>query len=302
VIGKLHEGIASLFSEDSAAFSAELSTKIATQYAFIIAKGFKVILNDINVLPRPTELVFSLPGKLKKASIQPFIYQGVIDGVSIFLAIGFTRSIPSQEEIEDEQENKKRSSMGAGWSIICNDRAVVYCDKTELTGWGEANVPSFHNQYIAISGVVEFSCADASKLPTTTTKRGIDASSTLYLRVKNKMREAMIIFTQFTNKWKKEVALAKRYIENERVLPFAQIKNEIKNISMSAVTKIGGKQYRPNLPLPKEDKESSESTISFKKSIVEIEIVSKYLFNDTSIHPSKVGEQCFDLMLKEASK
>ena len=67
--------------------------------------------------------------------------------------------------------------MDAGWTIICNDRAVLYCDRTELTGWGEAGVPRYHTQFIAISGIVEFQSNDPAKLPTTTTKRGIDASS-----------------------------------------------------------------------------------------------------------------------------
>ena len=69
---------------------------------------------------------------------------------------------------------KKRDihQMDAGWTIICNDRAVLYCDRTELTGWGDAGVPRYHTQFIAISGIVEFQSNDAAKLPTTTTKRG----------------------------------------------------------------------------------------------------------------------------------
>ena len=53
------------------------------------------------------------------------------------MSVGFTRPIPSQEEINDEQEEKRYSSMDAGWTIICNDRAVLYCDRTVLTGWGK---------------------------------------------------------------------------------------------------------------------------------------------------------------------
>ena len=50
---------------------------------------------------------------------------------------------------------------------------VLYCDQSELTGWGEAKVPRYHTQFIAISGIVEFKCKDPSKLPTTTHQKRI---------------------------------------------------------------------------------------------------------------------------------
>ena len=77
---------------------------------------------------------------------------------------------------------------------------MVYCDRTELTGWGDARVPRYHTQFIAISGIVEFQSNDAAKLSTTTTKRGIDASSSLYLQVRHRMMEGMQVFTSYTNK------------------------------------------------------------------------------------------------------
>jgi len=56
------------------------------------------------------------------------------DGVQVFLVVGFTRPIPSEDEIAREQEEKKYSSLDAGWTILCNDRSVLYCDRSELTG------------------------------------------------------------------------------------------------------------------------------------------------------------------------
>ena len=144
--------------------------------------------------PKPTRLAFS-EGKRREV-IRPFIYRTEADGVHVYLAVGFTRPIPTEDDIEEELELPRYSSLAAGWTIVCNDRAVAYCERTELTGWGEAGVPRFHNQFIAISGIVEFRSSDAAKLPTTTTKRGIDASSPLYLRVKEKMREGMKILKE----------------------------------------------------------------------------------------------------------
>ena len=143
--------------------------------------------------------------------------------------------IPSQEDINDEQEEKRYSSMDAGWTIICNDRAVLYCDRTELTGWGDARVPRYHTQFIAISGIVKFQSNDATKLPTTTTKRGIDASSSLYLQVKNMMREGMLIFTNYTNKWKGNALESQRHIELGSECTLDEIKKEAENLKLTSV-------------------------------------------------------------------
>src|SRR5260370_33878418 len=96
--------------------------------------------------------------------IRPYMFRKKTeDGVDVFLAVGFTGPIPDPDEAETEQDPKRYSAEDAGWTIICNDRAVVYCDRTELTGWGEAGGPRDHNQLIAISGIVECK-RDSSKL------------------------------------------------------------------------------------------------------------------------------------------
>ncbi|MGH9556800.1 MAG: ATP-binding protein [Terriglobales bacterium] len=305
VIGNLYPGIADLFSEDAKAFKNELDRMVATHYAFIIDKGFEVRINSSIVKPRSTRLIFREKPRGKKApSIQPYIFRTKTDeGVEVFLAVGFTRPIPSQEEIADEQEEKRYSSIDAGWTILCNDRAVLYCDRSELTGWGEAGIPRFHTQFIAISGIVEFKAKDPSKLPTTTTKRDIDASSRLYLQVKNKMREGMRIFTDYTNKWKGRADESKKHIEAGTPLSFEEIKTKADDLPFSTTKKSipPGDQYKPDLPLPK-SLESRKRRISFVKDIDDVKRVAEHLFKDESTDPSLVGEKCFDLILREAKK
>ncbi len=305
VIADLYPGIASRFGADVRSFQADLKRMVATHYAYIIDKGFDVKINGDPVKPNPTRLIFTEGKKGKKVpSIQPFIFQSKTDdGVEIFLAVGFTRPIPSQDEIISEQSEKRYSSIDAGWTVLCNDRAVLYCDRTELTGWGEAGVPRYHTQFIAISGVVEFRADDASKLPTTTTKRGIDASSHLYLQVKNKMREGMQIFTQYTNQWKGRADETKIHIAQGQPLSFEELKEKAKYIAFSPTKQSvpQGKQYRPSLPEPKK-LVPQQRRISFLKNIDEVKTVADYLFQDENVNPSKVGEKCFDLILNEASK
>ncbi len=305
IIGGLYSQIAARFSEDSKAFTTHLTRMVATHYAFIIDKGFDVKINGDLVRPLPTRLIFAkAPRGKKDPIIRPFIFQTKTnDGVEVFLTVGFTRPIPSQDEITSEQEEKRYSSLEAGWTILCNDRAVLYCDRTEMTGWGEAGIPRYHTQFIAISGVVEFRADDASKLPTTTTKRGIDASSSLYLQVKNKMREGMRIFTDYTNKWKGRAEESKRHIEQGTSLSIEDIKTEAKSLSFAPVKQSipQGKQFKPMLPLPKK-LESRKRRISFVKDVDDVKIVADYLFRDKNADPSDVGAKCFDLMVKEARK
>lgn len=300
-IGELNEGIGTLFDRDKENFTLELIQKIQTHYAFILDKGFQVEVNDERVVPQPTELVFD-ESDTTTTAIRPYIYQTEVNGVSVFLTVGFTRPIPSQEEVNDEQEEKRYSSLDAGWTIICNDRAVLYCDRTELTGWGEAGVPRYHTQFIAIAGIVEFKSNDASKLPTTTTKRGIDASSSLYLQVKNKMRDGMRIFTHYTNKWKGKADESQEHIASGEPYTLEKIKTESEKLKLNAVRSgLKGTQFMPKLPLPKPEP-STKKQISYTKDSDEIQVVQDYLFDDEEVRPAQVGEKCFDLMLREAQQ
>lgn len=303
MVGHLHPGVSAQFGPDGAAFTVDLTNKIATQYAFIIDKGFEVSVNKAPVKPRPTKLVFSKEEKEKKA-IKPYIFKASMDGVRVFLAVGFTRPIPSQEDVQDEMEEKKYASIDAGWTVLCNDRAVLYCDKSELTGWGEAGVPSYHTQFIAISGIVEFVSDEPLKLPTTTTKRGIDASSSLYLQVKNRMREGMLFFTDYTNKWKSDVKKSKEHVRSAgNPIGLRQIKDASASLKFNPVIKgtIKGEQFKPSLPLPP-PKEQTRKRISYVRDAHEIGVVGEYLLGDRDAHPSVVGECCFERTLKEAKK
>ena len=191
--------------------------------------------------------------------------------------------------------------MGAGWTILCNDRAVLHCDRTELTGWGESRVPRYHTQFIAIAGIVDFKSDDPTKLPTTTTKRGIDASSALYLQVKNKMREGMRVFTQYTNKWKGRAEESKEHIQRGARLPLETLRVKTQDLAFNSTRTLPpGHQYKPKLPVPPRLQPTSRR-ISFVKEVAQIKAVAEY-FDDPEMEPSEVGENCFDTIYDEARR
>ena len=303
-ISKLNENIAIRFGKEQADFTGELTEKVQTHYAFILDKGFQVKINGNEVEAKTTKLIFDAVEEVEDTdiAIRPYIFETEDDGVKIFLSVGFTMPIPSQDEINDEPKEERYSSIDAGWTIICNDRAVLYCDRTELTGWGEATVPRYHTQFIAISGIVEFQSDDASKLPTTTTKRGIDAASSRYLQLKNRMREGIKIFTHYTYKWKGNTNESQKHMNLENLRTLDEIKKETEKLKLNPVRSgLKGKQFIPKLPMP-ESQEPTLKHISYSKDLDDIQTVQTYLFDEEEVKPSKVGEECFDLILEEAQQ
>lgn len=296
-IEDLNPGIKERFHEDAQSFRSLLESEISSYYGFIIDKGFKVKINGEEVRPQHTRLIFNSKGK---KAIRPFIFRTKSQGVEVFLAVGFYRPIPSQNEVDDEKIEKGYSSQMAGWTVVCNDRVVLCNDRTEMTGWGEANVPRYHTQFIAISGIVEFKSDDAYKLPTTTTKRSIDASSLLYLQTKNKMREGMRLFTDFTNKWKGREDEIRKLFKGGDLLSPREIEIKAKRLRFSSTKGYPeGEQYKPELPFP-EKLEPTERRISFVKELTEIRKVGDYLLNDADADPSEIGEKCFDVIHTQA--
>ena len=310
----LRREVASQFA--TKAFQAALVQDIEALYSYIIAKGFEIVVNDQLIKPRPISLQWEGLKKLKSQdteAIAPYLYEGYERDVKVTVAVGFHRDLPSYDEIDDATIGKRRKRDTAGWTIVCNDRVVVANDKTILTGWGEAGVPRYHPQYISISGVVTFRSTDARKLPITTTKRGIDASSELYLHVKERMREGLKLFTTYTSKWKQVPKEERKRTQRTKTESPASMFDIVKKVDEDVSAKKGGRslwtavkdkkmtveqRYIPKLPSPSPLVQSKR--ISFNKPIEEIRLIGEYLFDDPNCPPSAIGEACFEEVLNQA--
>ncbi len=189
-IKNINEGIAENWNttDKLEAFVDRLVKSIQESYSFIIQKGFSIKINEKNIPALPVQLLMADVDTGE--AIKPFLYKQIFGDVHVSLAVGFYAPPPSPEDIDDENE-LKRSSTDAGWTIVCNDRVILYNDKSHLTGWGEAGVPQYHTQFIGIRGIVIFESNNPKNLPMTTTKRGIDTSSSIYAAVKDQMRTAV---------------------------------------------------------------------------------------------------------------
>lgn len=298
-IKQLSKGTALHFTQiGTSSFSKTLMELIGHHFSFIIRKGFAVSVNGEAVSATPFSLLWSEDSTPAHERIAPFLYKADRDNVEIRLAVGFHTPMISNEELDEEQKTK-RSKEDAGWTIICNDRVVVYNDKSRLTGWGESGVPSYHSQFIGIAGVVLFKSNDAWKLPITTTKRGLDTSSDLYLYIKDFMKEGLKRFTNHTNAWKSNEAEERRISANAKSVPMEELLfSEHSEVVWTKVhNRANELKYAPSLAVPLVSDPNKQ--VRFSRKLSEIRAVSKKLFDDPDIPPGQVGEACFEHFLKK---
>lgn len=297
-VENLRDNVSKVFENSS--FNKDLIDIISQHYGFIINKGFRVFVNNKEIEAKQFSLLWSDASAPDHERITPFLYQTNRDGVDIKLAVGFYKPMIKPDEL-DEEAITRRSKEDAGWTVICNDRVVIYNDKTRLTGWGEAGVPNYHSQFIGITGVVHFKSNDAWKLPITTTKRGVDTSSELFLYVKDFMREGLKKFTSYTNTWKLDPDTEKKISAKAASVPMDEIFAIRPDTKWTKVRNQNNEQkYNLTLAVPIET--DPRKQIRFTKNLSEIRKMSEILFDDPSVAPGEVGEACFDRMMKEAKR
>lgn len=297
-IDQLHPSVAIAFSQDKGGFVDDFYQVVQRHYSYVIEKGFEIRVNGKSVVASTLQTLFDANNSDEKDGIKPYVYEAEHDGVSVSLIMGLYEKLPTDQEQEDSEKGV-RNKESAGWTIVCNDRVVVSSDKTRLTGWGEAGVPAYHSQFIALAGIVIFRCNNAIKLPVTTTKRGIDQNSELFGHVKEVMRDALKHFTSFTNKWKAQSTERDEIQGMVKAIDIRSAAISIPAEKWKAVKKgIQGRRFVPTLPEPVQ--ENKTRRIQFTKPIEEIAAIGAYLLEDTKAKPADVGIATFEWALKKA--
>jgi hypothetical protein len=205
-----------------------------------------------------------------------------------------------REDDEDESDfESERLATTAGWTIFCNDRAVIVGDKSRLTGWG-GRLPVYHGQFSVITGIVEFRAASADKLPITTTKRALDTSSDVWIQALVKMEEGLRIWVNHTNNWKNHPRSDQsKFWESTNPMPLTQVVSFMEK--HQGVKKFKrGFEFNPVkakvLPIP-DTKTPTSRRIAFSRPNEEIKIVSQKFFDREDERPALVGDECFKFVL-----
>lgn len=298
-VRELYEGVSRHFA--NAAFEDEVRAAISEHFTMFLQWGLKVEFNGKPVQPVLVEVLVSE----RADGPAPFVFQKMIDDVLVSITVGLNRARRLGNDDEDDADfERDRSSATAGWTVLCNDRAVIVGDKSRLTGWGDS-IPLYHPQFSIITGIIEFRSKRADKLPVTTTKRALDTSSNVWLESLVKMKEGMRVWISYTNQWKNHPrADQSRYWDDARPLPLSKAIAAVAS-RITAKKTDGYVEFNPQktkvLPEPM-GKTPSSRRIVFSRPIEEIRLVSKMLFDSEDEKPGIVGEKCFDMTLSKAKK
>lgn len=276
-------------------FLTELATEVSKHFALIIDKGFSITIRaceeDDKPAPVPAASTWLLgpPDGAPQAGLAPWIYKGRIGAVEVELYCGFYRKMPSEDE-EEQEAWAEASANDSGWTIACNDRVVLWRDRQRATGWGEASVPSWHNQFLGITGFLLLRAEDPDDLPLTTTKRGVDGSSDVYLIAKDAMREATKSFTNFTNKWKAASAERDAVFAAVERIDLAELRRRA--WPMRPWHKLDTvSRFAPTLPTPVVKR--TDARVSFVAPKGQVVELAAHYFDDATVKPRFVGEEAF---------
>jgi len=298
-ISSLRDGVLRHFN--NIGFQDDLSKAIAEHFTMFLQRGLTITVNDATIEPVLVEVLVSD----RVDGPAPYVFRQIIDDVEVSIAVGLNTSrisaVDDDHVLEFEGE---RSATTAGWSVFCNDRAVIIGDKSRLTGWGDG-LPLYHNQFSIITGVIEFRSKDADKLPVTTTKRALDTSSNVWLESILKMKTGLRIWTSYTNSWKNHPRSDQtKYWVDAKSLSLRKSIDLIAtrtNVVLDDQTFEFNPKKQKIFPVPETQTPTSRK-ITFSRPAEEIRTVSKALFDNYDEKPSIVGEKSFEFTLRDIKR
>ena len=291
-VSALQANVGKRFARES--FLDDLRDRLGQHFAYIMGKGFSIKLNGAPVRPETVRLILS-------RDIEPYDYEAEFSGVKIKVTIGFYRNLTRQSELEeatepDESTESARAIDEAGITVICNDRVVVMSDKSTISGWGLANVPRYHPQFRAISGIILFSSADASKLPISTTKRDLDTDSEVYRPARNAAIDGIRLFVGFTNRWKGNEEAVDELLVSENRVEARSISLVVEKGTAVRGTRNQARQYVPELPMP--PRGTKKRRVAFSRDVDEIRKLGEALLGDGSARAGDVGVSAWEEALE----
>ncbi|MCW5651746.1 MAG: ATP-binding protein [Ramlibacter sp.] len=189
-IAQLPEDIASTFSD--ADWIERYRVDVGRRYARFIQKGLSITVNGVSVEDGEVHIRQDGPFPMEYKSYKA-------DGVTIRLEFGQHRDHRFSAEKDYDKSQNTPLTAEFGWTVICNDRAIVVSDRTLKTGWEG----KFHSEFYGFVGVVIFSAEEPGELPWDTTKFDVNMNNRAY-------QLALVDMRKNAEKWRSNANQAKR--------------------------------------------------------------------------------------------
>lgn len=241
-------------------FESDLISRISRAYSFFISRIVTIELNGTDVKPEEARIS-------SNSASESF----EMDGVSVAITAG----------LGSPTNGDRYESELAGWNVYCNGRAVIFYDRSPLTGWGvDGYLPSFQPKHRPFVGIVFFTSNDPEKLPWTTTKLGVNPDNLVWRRAVQRMADVGRQVTKF---------LDSRYSEEGTTITMSELADAIgKGTTVRPALSLGATSFSP----PR--RESSPFTsIQYKVEKKVLKAV-KIAIGASSMSNSDVGRYTFD--------
>lgn len=189
-IAQLPEDIASTFSD--ADWIEKYRADVGRRYARFIQKGLSITVNGVPAEDGEVHIRQDGPFPMDYKSYK-------VDGVTIRLEFGQHRDHRFSAEKDYDKSHNTPLTAEFGWTVVCNDRAIVVSDRTLKTGWEG----KFHSEFYGFVGVVSFDAEEPGMLPWDTTKFDVNMNNRAY-------QLALVDMRKIAEKWRSYANQAKK--------------------------------------------------------------------------------------------
>lgn len=173
----------------------KLRAEVGRRYSRFISKGLVLKVNGVaaksHEIPYREGGPFDDEYKIYKAE----------NGVSVHIHYGEHRDHRNSKERDYDRDVNSALTQEYGWTIYCNDRAILISNTEWPTGWD-----NFHTEFYGFVGEVSFVGADPGALPWNTTKTDVDLNNPIYRQALDDMRRFNTKWRQFSEQRKKQPA------------------------------------------------------------------------------------------------
>lgn len=270
VVKPLKKEVAEVLSFSN--FEKDLIKAIGRVYAFLVDRYVRISVNGLDVN------AFSIPwGEPRKGqtSYEELSYNGV--NIRIFATVSVPRS-------KDERPTKENS----GWYVVCNGRLIIVADTSSLTGWGVDPTPMWVPKYTSFIGFVFFESEDALLLPWTTTKRSVNAESSVYRKAISRMAVLARPILTFCNR---------KYPNDEDQEPIErEIAKDMKPTTLPQLVRKTNSAFE--IKPPNQVGKKTSVKVQYEAKLTDLDKIRKHL-RKPQMGAAKIGEHTFDYFMRQ---